>query len=393
MAKITVRSGNTDVFRITGMHYRTGKPVSIFVAGGVIVEIREISSLPKDLEKIVVAPGLIDNQINGYAGVDFSGDYLSVAEVVKATNEILESGVTSFMPTLITNSRESLIRNFRILADACRTNDLVRSAIAGFHLEGPFISPEDGYRGCHQAEHIRKPDWNEFMEYQEAADGRIIQVTLAPESDGAMDFIKRCYEKGIVIAIGHSKANSQQVNEAVVNGARLSTHLGNGCANMIHRHNNPIWPQLANDNLTATLICDGNHLLPEEIKVFHKVKGTGKVILTSDVVYLSGMKPGRYMFAGMEVELMDNGTLLNITQNVLAGASFPLIKGVENIMDFAGVSLNEAIQMASSNVAGIYNLADRGDLKPGYRADIILIGEEKKKLKVRGVYKMGTQVK
>ncbi|HEX2974499.1 MAG TPA: N-acetylglucosamine-6-phosphate deacetylase [Bacteroidales bacterium] len=393
MAKITLKPGNINSYRIEARHYGTGKPVSVFIAGDTIAEIRELSSLPKDRENIYVAPGLIDNQINGYAGVDFSGDDLSVAGVVKATMAILESGVTSFLPTLITNSHENLVRNFSIMAEACRTNELVGSSITGFHLEGPYISPEDGYRGCHQSGYIRKPEWPGFMEYQEAAEGRIIQVTTAPEIDGAMEFIRQCSEAGIVIAIGHSNANSKQINEAVNNGARLSTHLGNGCANMIHRHNNPIWPQLANDRLTATIICDGNHLLPEEVKVFHKVKGTDNIILTSDVVYLSGMKPGLYVFAGMEVELRENGMLLNISQNVLAGASFPLIKGVENIMEFAGVGLNEAIRMASGNVAGMYHLSGRGELKPGNKADIVLISEEGKKLKVKSVYKMGVQVK
>jgi N-acetylglucosamine-6-phosphate deacetylase len=250
----------------------------------------------------------------------------------------------------------------------------------------------EGFRGCHQLEHIRKPSWEEFQFYQEAAGGRIIQVTVAPEVEGAQKFIKKCASSGIVVAIGHSNADSEQVRMAVENGAVLSTHLGNGCANMIHRHNNPLWPQLANDRLTATIIADGNHLLPEEVKVFVRAKGIDRIILTSDVIYLAGMAPGNYRFAGMEVTLKENGMLLNVSQNCLAGASFPLKKGVENVIEFAGVDLYEAVRMATENVARVYGLKDRGSLEAGKRADFVLIEKEGNKLKIRNTYKGGVPV-
>ena len=301
-------------------------------------------------------------------------------------------GVTTFIPTLITNSHDKLIRNFRILDDACNRYDIVRSCVPGFHLEGPYISPEDGFRGCHAAEHVRKPSWEEFNLYREASGGRIIQVTLAPEIEGSMEFIKQCASEGIIIALGHTNANFEQINKAVENGASLSTHLGNGCANMIHRHNNPLWPQLDNDKLTATIIADGNHLYPEEIRVFLKAKGIEKIMLTSDVVYLAGMAPGNYSFAGMEVILREDGMLLNSDQNVLAGASFPLLKGVENIMKFTGMQLKDAIKLAAGNVARVYRLNDRGELKPGKRADIILLERKGENLSIRETFKNGIPV-
>jgi N-acetylglucosamine-6-phosphate deacetylase len=393
MGRITIKPGENIVpSRIEGLHCITEKPVSIFVVGGVIVEIKEIKSLPKGYENLYVAPGLIDNQINGYANVDFSGDNLTVEGIISATREIVHDGVTSFLPTLVTNSHVNLIRNFRILAEACSRDATVNACIPGFHLEGPYISPEEGFRGCHQAEHIRKPDWQEFLQYQEAAGGKIIQVTVAPEAEGAMEFIKKCTDKGIVVAIGHSNANSEQIKMAVDNGARLSTHLGNGCANMIHRHNNPLWPQLANDKLTATIIADGNHLLPEELKVFYRAKGADNIILTSDVTYMAGLPPGRYTFAGMEVILKENGMLLNAEQNCLAGASFPLKKGVENMLEFEIANLGDAIRMASENPARIYRLADRGVLEAGKRADIVLIEKEGKKIRIRETFKGGVPV-
>lgn len=388
--KIVLKPGEQSVpLRIEGLHYLTEKPVSIYVMGGTIVEIREISDPHGKFNNIYLAPGLIDNQINGYANIDFSGDDLSVGGIISATKAILMEGVTTFIPTLITNSHQNLLRNFHILDEAYRSNDLVKSCISGFHLEGPYISPAEGFRGCHSPEHVRKPSWEEFREYHEASGGRIIQVTVAPEAEGAQEFIKRCSAEGIIVAIGHSNANSEQINEAVENGARLSTHLGNGCANMIHRHNNPIWAQLDNDKLTASIIADGNHLLPEEIRVFLRAKGHDKIILTSDVIYLAGMKPGNYTFSGMNVILKEDGSLLNASQNVLAGASVPLRKGVENIMKFAGLHLGDAVRLASENVADIYNLTDRGRLEAGKSADIIVLERKGELINIREVYKGG----
>jgi N-acetylglucosamine-6-phosphate deacetylase len=270
-----------------------------------------------------------------------------------------------------------------VLCKALSEDDLLNDSIPGFHLEGPYISIEEGYRGCHPVEFIRKPSWDEFSELQKASGGRIIQVTIAPETEGAMEFIKKCTSAGIITAIGHTNASASQISEAVKNGSILSTHLGNGCANLIHRHKNPIWPQLANDRLTPTIIADGHHLTPEEVRVFYKVKGPDNIILTSDVVYLAGMAPGKYRFMGSDVMLNDEGMLLNIESDCLAGASFPLKKGVENVMHFTGCSLTRAINMASRNVARIYGLTGRGSLAKGTRADLILFERDGNKLIIR----------
>jgi N-acetylglucosamine-6-phosphate deacetylase len=382
----------TAPFSIEGIHYETGNPVRIEIIDGRIENIIKISGLKDEKSTLFIAPGLIDNQINGYANVDFSGNKLSSEDVIVATEAIWRDGVTSFLPTLITNSHENLIKNFSILYDVLKKDELFHKSVPGFHLEGPYISPEDGYRGCHPVQHIRKPSWDEFAVYQKAAGGRIIQITIAPELDGAMKFIRLCAHNGIVIAMGHTNASAEQIRLAVENGVKLSTHLGNGCANLIHRHNNPIWPQLANDQLTPSIIADGLHLFPEEIRVFYKVKGPDNIILTSDVIYLAGMAPGKYTFLGNEVILTEEGMLLNTESNCLAGASFPLKKGVENMMNFTGCSLTKAINMASVNVARIYNLEDRGTLATGKRADLILFERVDNQLKIKKTYLNGILV-
>jgi N-acetylglucosamine-6-phosphate deacetylase len=361
-----------DRFKIEGIHYGTGNPVSIEIIDGYIGNISEADSLKNGNVISYIAPGLIDNQINGYAGVDFSGNTLTVEGVIQAAHAIWRGGVTSFFPTLITNSSDNLTKNLGILAKAIAEDVQLGESIPGFHLEGPYISSEEGYRGCHPVQYIHNPSWEEFLRFQEAADGKIIEITIAPELEGAMEFIKLCNKNGIVIALGHTNASAGQILQAVENGARLSTHLGNACANYIHRHKNPIWPQLANDQLTPTIIADGHHLLPEEIQVFYKVKGPGNIILTSDVIYLSGMAPGNYTFLESEVILTEDGLLYNPVLNCLAGASFPLKKGVENVMNFTGCSLTNSINMACRNVAGVFDLKEIGRLEQGKRADLIM---------------------
>jgi len=377
---------------IDGIHYLTGKPVRIEVRRGIIVRIAGLPDPDQALNLPWVAPGLIDNQVNGYANVDFSGSDLTPVAVSKAATEIWKTGVTTFLPTLITNSHENLLRNFSVLRKALEQDELTGGSVPGFHLEGPYISALEGYRGCHPVEHTRKPSWEEFLQLQEAAGGKIIQVTLAPELDGAAEFIKNSTSGGIRTALGHSNATTCDVAVAVENGVRLSTHLGNGCSNMIHRHNNPIWPQLAEERLIPTLIADGFHLLPEELKVFLKVKGPENIILTSDVMFLAGMKPGKYEFMGSEVLLTPEGMLKNIALNCLAGASFPLVTGVGNMQRFTGCSLSQAIGMATTNVARVYGFDDRGTLEAGKRADIILFSMTGYEIEIRKTYLYGKLV-
>jgi len=380
---------NPDHFTIEGIHYETGCPVSIEIDGGIIVKTDEIKSLKNTDVNLFISSGLIDNQINGYAGVDFSGNNLTAEDVIMSAQAIWRDGVTSFFPTLITNSDENLTRNLRILSEAVRTDETLGDSIPGFHLEGPYISPDEGYRGCHPVRHIRKPIWKEFLGYQEASGGKIIQVTLAPEVEGAMEFIKLCSKNGIIVALGHTNASSEQILQAVENGARLSTHLGNGCANFIHRHKNPIWQQLATDLLTPTIIGDGLHLLPEEVQVFYKVKGPDNIILTSDVVHVIGMPPGKYTFLNSEVILTEEGMLFNPDLKCLAGASFPLKTGVENVMNFTGCSLTKAINMASRNAARIFGFSDRCSLTEGARADLILFTRKGNKINIRQTFLKG----
>lgn len=378
---------------LEGIHYHTGKPVQVTVRDGKIEHIRNIDEYTAE-NPVYIAPGLFDNQVNGFAGVSFGfGDSDLTAEgIEKATHELWKKGVTTYLPTLTTHSIEVLTRNFSILA-ATKNNQSLLGSIPGFHLEGPYINPEDGYRGAHPKQYVKLPNWNEFMQIYEASGRNILQVTLAPEMDGALDFITACSREGIVVALGHHNAGMETVTAAIDRGAKIATHLGNGAANMINRHNNPFWPQLADDRLHISIIGDSFHLLPEEIKVFHKVKGVEKTIITSDVTHYAALEPGEYKTStGETIELTADGMLRYPAQNVLYGSASPITKGVGYVMKVTGCTLADAIQMASTNPARLYNLSDRGILEPGKRADIILFTLDNYQVNIRETWVKGQQV-
>ena len=380
-----ILNAQTNRQTVKGILYTDHSPVSIEIQGGVIVKVTRHTEGTENFPKDYIAPGFIDNQVNGYAGISFAfgGSDLTLEGVKEATRALWKEGVTTYLPTLTTNARDKLAGNFRILASAIN-DPAIRGSIPGFHLEGPFISPEDGYRGAHPAAHVRLPDWNEFMEYYQAAGEKILQVTLAPEMEGALDFIDRCREKNIVVALGHHNAPAATVTEAIDRGARIATHLGNGAANTINRHRNPFWSQLADDRLMISIIADGFHLLPEQIRVFTKAKGIENTILTSDVTSFAGLPPGQFVTSeGVTIELTPEGMLRYPEQNVLYGSASPITKGIGHVMKVTGCSLHDAIRMASTNPARLYGMTDRGEILPGKRADLVVFSLEDFRVKVK----------
>jgi N-acetylglucosamine-6-phosphate deacetylase len=365
----------------------------VTIRNGIIEDITA-SDKPVGDNPLYLAPGFFDNQVNGFAGVSFAfGDSdLTPEGIEKATRELWKKGVTTYLPTLTTNSIEVLTGNFRILAQAMQNKNLLGS-IPGFHLEGPYINPEDGYRGAHPKQFVKLPDWNEFMNLYEASGKKILQITLSPEMEGALDFITKCSQAGIVVALGHHNADMKTVTAAIDRGAKIATHLGNGAANMINRHYNPFWPQLADDRLHISIIGDGFHLLPEEIKVFYKVKGVDKTIITSDVTHYAALEPGEYKTStGETIELTKDGMLRLPAQNVLYGSASPITKGVGYVMKVTGCTLADAVQMASTNPARLYNLTDRGLLEPGKRADLVLFTLEDFEVNIQKTWVNGNLV-
>ncbi|MCK9413733.1 MAG: amidohydrolase family protein [Prolixibacteraceae bacterium] len=381
---------------------------TVLVRSGIIESVAEGNlgapgAIEIDAKGQFIAPGLIDIQVNGYNSVsfcfegaskiseEFKATTLTVSDVKKATEGLWEEGVTTYFPTLTTNSQEVLKKNFGILAKAMEDPSFLGS-IPGFHLEGPYISEVDGYRGAHPLEHVRKPVWSEFLELYKASGEKIILITVAPEVEGAYDFIRKCRELGIVVSLGHHNGTAGQIKQAIDNGAGLATHLGNGCAGTINRHHNPIWPQLADGRLRISFIADGFHLPPEMLQVFYKTKGVDNIVITSDITSYAGLPAGIYKIKdGKTVEKTADGNLL-FSEGGLYGSASPLRNGVAHIMKVSGCGLVNAIRMTTLNPAFVHNLDDRGVLEKGKRADLILFTMENEKMIILKTIVAGKEV-
>ena len=292
---------------------------------------------------------------------------------MRLTHLLWERGTTTYLPTLITAAEPTLIRALKAIAAAREKDRRVAHSIPGVHVEGPAISPHDGPRGAHPHDHVRPPDLAEVDRWQEASGGLVRMITLSPHWDGAAEFIRRVTEQGVIIAVGHTHATSEQIRAAVDAGAQIATHLGNGAAAMLPRHPNMIWTQLAEDRLAASFIADGHHLPADVLKAMIRAKGLGRSILVSDCAALAGMKPGLYdQPIGGRVELREDGWLGTPGTVYLAGASRSLNEDVAIAANLAGLSLAEGVTLATVN-PGRY-VGGRGRLAIGASADLILFG-------------------
>jgi N-acetylglucosamine-6-phosphate deacetylase len=374
-------------FTVEGIHYKDKTGVRISINEGVI---QSIESSIVDDPTIFIAPSFIDLQVNGYMGIDFNNISLSEQEIEKAVNFLLAEGVTSFYPTIITNSYENITKLVHTISHAIEKNELVRNVIPGIHLEGPFLSLEDGPRGAHNKMDIQPPDWGFFHKLNESVNGLIKMVTLSPEWDNAEDFIRKAVEHNVLVSIGHTSASSEQIDKAVKAGARLSTHLGNGAHVMLPRHPNYLWDQLAEDSLAATVIADGFHLPSSVLKVIEKVKKDNMLII-SDSVALAGLPPGNYETAvGGKVTLTKEGKLyLNGNPRLLAGSAQSILWGVNSLVSMGVTSLSKAIDKASILPARLMNLPQKNAFQIGSPADFIFYNMIDERLELVGTMKSG----
>jgi len=318
-----------------------------------------------------LAPGFVDLQVNGFAGVDFNNPAVSLHEIDRAMRALFSTGVTRFLPTVITGPPEDMLAALSKLAEA-RRRLREGEAIAGIHLEGPYISPEEGPRGAHPAAWVRAPDWEEFRRFQQAAEGLIRIVTLAPEWPEAPAFIRALVSQGVTVAIGHTNASGEQIAQAVAAGATVSTHLGNGAHSLLPRHPNYIWEQLAEDRLSAGFIVDGIHLPACFLKVALRAKGLTRAFLVTDASAPANCPPGRYRLGPQEVDLTPDQRVVLAGQQRLAGSALRMDRGIEKLMKLAGLSLAEAIAMATLNPARVARIEGRQKgLQPEDWADLV----------------------
>jgi N-acetylglucosamine-6-phosphate deacetylase len=341
----------------------------------------------------IIGPTLFDIQVNGYGGVNLQGSEVVPEDFARIGAALAKTGVSHWIPTLITGAQRDMEHGCRIFADAVQDKYVAR-AVPGLHIEGPYISPLDGPRGAHAKRHVRKPSIREFDRLLKAADGKISYTTVAPEVPGAIAYIKAVTRRGVVVSLGHHNAEPDQIARAVDAGARLCTHLGNGIAAKLQRHFNPLWPQLADDRLTCSFIADLEHLPEPVLKTFVRVKGPARTILTSDVVHLAGLKPGHYSLGGMPVELKSSGRICLTDTELLAGSSLVLLQAVINAAEHTDLTLEQAFASASSVPAMLFGLKHRFETpRVGKTANFVAFelagSRDRHKANVRGVFVNG----
>ena len=313
-------------------------------------EVSDVAEAPRQVE----LPGLFDLQVNGFAGVDFGDPGLTGDRLLQAVAAIERTGVTRFLPTLITSSLDTFSTCARTIA---RTSS---PAIAGIHMEGPYIAREDGPRGAHARDLVRDADADDFRRRVDACGGQLRLLTIAPESPGVLPVIEYAVRQGIRVAIGHTGATPAQIADAVSAGATLSTHLGNGCAQMLPRHPNVIWEQLGDDRLHASFIVDGHHLPPATVKSMIRAKTPARAVLVTDSTAAAGMPPGRYRLGAQEVELSPTGRVAAPGAPNLAGSALRLDVAIGNTVRFTGMSLEDVVPMASTTPAAYLGVKPAG---------------------------------
>ncbi len=305
----------------------------------------------------IVRHGFIDVQFNGWKGTDFTAPGLTVARMREITRDLVARGTLAYCPTVITGDPAVYKENLRVIAEAMRDPEL-GGHILGIHLEGPFISPEHGAVGAHPKAFVQEPDIRAFQRYQEWAGGAIRILTLAPERKGAEALIRYAVANRVAVSIGHHMATDADMERAVRAGASLCTHIGNGIPNTIHRHDNPLWWQLACDSVSGLFITDGHHLPDDLITVALRAKTIDRFIVTSDASSLAGMPPGRYtIFNGLPVIVNEAGKIYSEQSQGLAGSHATLLTCMNHLAKLGLLTEKELWRVGFENPLRLLGIA------------------------------------
>ncbi len=302
------------------------------------------------------SPGYFDFQINGFGGIDFQAETVSLAEMEHAVAVMRRHQVAGIFLTLITDEIDSHCRRLDQFEKLCRVNPAIGQMIVGYHIEGPWLSPEPGFRGAHPPGPMHAPSLAEFERLQAAANGRIRLITLAPEWPGSAECITAITKAGVHISLGHTNASESQIDDAIRAGARFATHVGNGTPLQMHRHDNVVQRLLARDELTACLIPDGVHLPPFVLQNFFRAKPSGRVFFTTDAMSGAGAPPGRYRIGRLDIEVGTDGIARNPGGNGFAGSTLTPDEGVRKCMSFLGISAATARELWSTTSAAAFGI-------------------------------------
>jgi N-acetylglucosamine-6-phosphate deacetylase len=333
--------------QIAAWHYATRKPVRVTWKNGVVANIETLSGGATEPPAVAlwVAPALFDVQINGYGGIDFQRDDFNADDLVTASGSLREHGCGRFFLTLITAEWGTLIGRFRRAKELRAQSPELRSTIAGWHIEGPFMSNQPGFHGAHDPALMIDPTPEKIDELCDIAGGDPLLLTISPERNGAIAAIKHAVSRGAKVSLGHTNASADIIKEAVDAGATGFTHLGNGCPRELDRHDNILWRVFERPELTVSLIPDKIHVSPTLFRLVHRT--LNKVFYTTDAMSAAGAAPGKYKLGAMELEVGEDQVVRLPGKTNFAGSALRPVDGVFRAADMLGVPWQDAWKRAA----------------------------------------------
>ena len=309
-------------------------------------------------------PGFIDLQVNGYQGVDFSGEALTEEDFIRASWGLIRQGTAGFLPTIITSPERIYARNLPIMMQGMRNGGLDQH-ILGFHIEGPFLSPQPGARGAHNPKWMKAPEIDFFKRMMDWSEGKIRMITIAAELPGAEEFCEYAAEQGVVVSLGHQLAKETDIERLRKARAKAFTHLGNGLPHTIDRHGNPIHAALVAGDMKVMFIPDGHHIPPMLIEIFKRCKPLSQLVAVSDASPAAGLPPGQYFFSGNPVELAPDGRLYNPETGYLVGSSYSMLECMRHLASLGIFDQQGLYQLCYSNPLALIGKA--GEHIPSHR--------------------------
>jgi len=350
-------------------HFANRDPIRIRWNRGIITSLEAVTDPPPREQWI--APGLFDLQINGYAGVDFQQDDLTCEHLLKAVRSMRRDGCTRFLVALITDDWAHLVARLRRLRSLRALSVELKDAIAGWHIEGPFLSAQPGFHGAHDPDWMRDPSPELLEELRDASGDDPVLLTLAPERTGAVQAIDNAVSRGIIVSLGHTDASARLLQQAVAAGARGFTHLGNGCPRALDRHDNILWRVLETPGLMVGLIPDRVHVSPPLFRLLHRLLDPEAIYYTSDAMAAAGSPPGKYQLGKLQLEVGPDQVVRQPGKQLFAGSALRPIDGVFRAAEMLQCAWQEVWPRFSTAPARL--LGVRNELAVGQRASFCLL--------------------
>lgn len=356
-------------------HYLTGVPQAVSRrAAGLVVAPAAAGALPHP--DLWVAPALFDLQVNGYAGVDFQSDTVSTEDLRRAVAALRQAACSRFLLTLITDDWGSLTARFRRLRAMRAADAELRYGIAGWHIEGPFLSAEPGFCGTHSREFMLDPTPDHIRQLADIAQGDPVLLTLAPERPGALKCIEVAREHGFRVSLGHTNASSEILREAVASGASAFTHLGNGCTSELNRHDNILWRVLDGLDVTVSVIPDTIHVRPALFRLFHRLLPPNKIFYVTDCMTAAGAPPGVYTLGKLSLQVGADGIVRQPGSPYLSGSALQPLEGVLRAVQMLGCGWQEAWERFSVGPARLMGLEVGLERQPGAHVCLLRTGKD-----------------